>query len=276
MKYPATPADVGTAACPVRISSLPKLALCPWSWLMKTMDWYGDEAGAPAQTGTLTGRMVELYHAAGDIQAALRQAVAEGRGLDATFPRLPLADYAAAEVMFQGYVRDDRNHPYTVAFDCERTVTGEIDGVVFRGSIDQARIEADGAVAIWDVKSGRSERGGLMGAYALQLAGYVVAYQQTTGRVARAGGIIRMADYVPKSRGGVQHDPFIRAGWDYDTCVELLRGAVAKVLELRSGLAAVVPGTHCNYCLGVPECISSDSGVMCRFNEWTATAKEPS
>lgn len=218
----------------MRISSLPSLGRCPGLWLLRQRE--PGVPGAAADTGSAVGRAIRLYHEGYAIREACELALGE-HGV-AAYPR---ADAARARRLALAYAADPENPP-GAATRCEAEVAVELtdaDGAPLRmvGHVDQARGDA-----VWDVKSGAGTGPEMLGDYALQLAGYVVAAHATWG-AARPGGIIRLAAY--ESGGSPAR---WEAPWGLPEARALLEVVRREAAALRSGRCVVRPGPHCAWC----------------------------
>ena len=245
----------------MRISSLPSLASCPGWWLLRRREPDGP-VGPAADTGSAAGKAIELYHAGHTPREAIALALS-----DSARAKYPKVDVARARRLAEGYMRDPAN-PQTCAIDMEREVV--LDTVDARkrplqlvGHIDQVREgDSDGVKRVWDCKAGVSSEGSkLLGAHAMQLAGYSVAggYEP--------GGIIWLASYdgAGPYAGQPTHwqAPFSRA--DADRLLDTVRLDTA---HLRDGLVCVRPGPHCAWCP------SSPGVCVQRFREEPPRAEE--
>jgi hypothetical protein len=260
----------GTQDYPIRISSLPMLLACPRRGMLDAMLLRPDSGSAPADTGTLTGAMIEYWHRLGDVNAAVRAAIADGN--------TPLADEGKARSYFEGYCADPRNAALenvpaddefgaVVNAALEIEVEFERGSVFFCGHLDQVRALGS-RLYVWDVKCTNRLKGpAACNHYTAQLAGYTIGLAETIiGEDVQVGGIIRATDYFLKAvRDGKElPQAFYRFPLDRDGCEEVVKGAVQRVLEIRKGVAYPVSSDACGWaCVGgVLKCLNLDLLMM--------------
>ncbi len=254
----AAAAAYGTAEHPVRISSLPALLGCPRRAMLDAMLLRDDQGSAAADTGTLTGAAIELWHRVGDIHAAWEQAIARGT--------TPQADEGKARAYLEGYCSDPRNaareadpddnaYGAVVNESLELRVELAYGGVHFVGHLDQVR-RLGGRLYVWDVKcTSRLSGPAATSYYALQLAGYTLALADMLDEDVQVGGIIRATDYYLKAvrEGGERPVAFYRLPLSIEQCQQMLGGVVHAVREVRTGDAYPIPSDVCSWgCVGGP------------------------
>lgn len=237
--------QLATKDHPLRISALTGLSQCPLITTVKAMKIIQDTGSSqPADTGSALGRAIELYHCGELPETAFKRVTAERNGLGGLPPKFALADLATVMQIFEHYVKDPRNLPHS-AKNCELEVRAVIAGDIhLKGHLDQTRVARDGVDEVWDVKNGQPSPEKMIGEYAWQQCGYVVAYHQTTGREVRHGGLIRTRSYLQPSQG----DPFVQTGWTLEQCYRVLESAAFIIKNIRAGKVPATPGAHCSYC----------------------------
>lgn len=253
-----TPQKVGTATQFVRISSLPMLFKCSWSWAMRDLDYFEDIGGVAAQTGTAVGRMIELWHAGREINEAIALTNVESIDGAEGGERHPFPDYNVeeSEEMFRAYAGDPRNKVDVVGQELEvRLELPPHDWdptglpIILVGHIDQIRVGST-IKTLWDVKSGRPSGPSMLNDYALQQAAYLLALNEPGSPFApvEAGGIIRTRDYKKRDKT-TQPQVFYRYDWmslrNARSVVDAVR---LKVAALRRCEVDINPGSHCGYC----------------------------
>lgn len=244
-----------------RISSLPSLSRCPGFTLLG-VDRPSSKA---ADTGSAVGRLIELWHRAGEDSGQMDACVQTLRAEAAS--RFALADLDDVVTTGLLYAQDPRNRGEVVADYCELQVDVTLppapedpvgEPIQLRGHVDQIR-EVGGQLYVWDVKNGRPEGEELVNSYALQLAAYAVAATHTLGRDVLPGGIIRTQGYraTRRVRGddGELRDRvptdarvFYHAQWSLSQCRSMLGTAVQHVALLNAGIVLTQPGVHCRWC----------------------------
>lgn len=236
----------GSAAHPLRASSLPLLLQCPWSVVMKWLEAPGDISEA-ADTGSAIHRAIAALHRKEgdplDVMARCRAAY-------------PLADFREAERHYTAYAGDARNTASSLPY-CEQEVAlvipkkGRHREVVINGTLDQIRFDGR-RYSLWDVKTGKRSGVEYLHAYAAQLAAYTMAARQTLKLDVHPGGIIRTYGYFAKEPAVFFTSPLTVE--DCDRVLELVADAVYAV---RAYKPRITPGGHCGYCpaSGLANCI---------------------
>lgn len=251
-----------------RISALPGIGQCPGFALLRDSD---DMQGSsvPADTGSMAGRIIELWHRGGEGAAALEEAVAQAMREKAE--SFSMADEDEARTHALGYAADPRNKGVVVPEWCEAEVkltlpcapedpTGQPIELV--GHVDQIRrTSTPGVFRVWDTKNGKPSGIEMLYTYAWQLAAYALAATETLKRTGGGpdrpvtvlpGGIIRLRAYAPKRKAVESGDEgaFFEAPWSLDQCRTMLGTAVQHIAWLRSGLIHLQPGIYCQWCVG--------------------------
>lgn len=260
-----------------RISGLNTLSRCPGLNLLQR----GSESGKAAATGSMVGRLVELFHRAdedtGRVDDVVRQAKAE------VPDQFPKADVDAAVTTALMYMQDPRQRGEVVSdlrewgnvpegadpHSCEFVVRANLDPapedptgevVKLKGHVDQIRA-VGGQLYVWDVKNGQPSGREMLPSYAFQLSAYAVAATETLGVDVLPGGIIRTQGYGAtrrvrgddgelRERGPTDYRVFYHAGWSLETCREMLGTAVQHIALIRAGIVLTQPGGHCSWCPG--------------------------
>jgi RecB family exonuclease len=228
-------AEFGTAARPLRASSLPRLVRCPWAAIMEAYS-DGGTSGPAADTGTAVHLAIATWHTLAKKDARVAVEV-----MRRSVARFPLADLDSATVQFHDYTNDRRNVEAEVVA-CETPVTLTLpapEEVVIIGTLDQVRRDRHGRLTVWDVKTGKPDGWDMLHEHALQLAAYML------GAGATACGIIRTQDYRRRNGPG---PVFWEAPFDIHQAYELLRSVVHTVQAVRQGTVHVGPGSHCRWC----------------------------
>lgn len=237
-----------------RISSIQGIGQCPGFAVIRSVE---DGSRAPAETGQAVGRIIELYHKAGEHAGALEEAM---RVTLAEAPeKFPQADLDAARTMALGYCADPRNRGVVVPDSCELEVrltlppapedpTGQ--PVELQGHVDQLRRGPNGVLRVWDTKSGKPGGIELLYSAAWQLAAYALAATETLGQTVLPGGVIRLRAYDggPRAKPPAEANAHFEAPWSLDQCRTMLATAVQEIAWLRAGLIHLRPGLHCMYC----------------------------
>lgn len=227
----------------VRISALNSFAKCLGLYVMQL----GSSSGKAAQTGSLVGRMIELFHRAVEPEECLTHAYAEG------LEKWPLADFDQARTWALAYMSDPRNRAGSelgeVVGEWQEMDVTMTEPFEATGHPDQVRRHPTGQLKVWDVKSGSPSGLDMVHSYAWQLAGYAVALTETLGEEVTPGGIIRVRGYTV--RGGVKPANarvFFHTPWSLDRCRTMLDDAAFYVDQLAQGYVPCTPGNHCGYC----------------------------
>lgn|GEM_PF-6891462 len=243
----------GSAANPLRPSSLDALVSCRLRSVLLMLGECSDTSGAAADTGSLTHLGVAAYHLEESVQAGL-DAMSSG------LSRFPKADPDDARLFYTAYTTDPRNaHKAAGVIAIEQKVrcvlpaheldpTGE--DIVIEGTLDQIRRDPFGVKRVWDLKTGKKDAYGYMAEYAMQQAAYVLGAVQSIDESIQPGGLIvaygwRRKGVDPKtSPGGVF--------WNYthsaDDCLLILDDVRLAVALIRRGDVAPGPGPLCSYC----------------------------
>lgn len=253
----------------IRISSLPGVATCPGLAVLLAAR---RDSGAAADTGSMVGRAIELWHRMGEPVHALpafEQADAERA------QKFPRAAVGEARSMFVGYVSDPRNSGGAVIANlCEAEVSYDLPPVPedptgkpirLVGHVDQIRRGEDGQLYVWDVKSGKGSGMEMVYSHAWQLAAYALAATETLGEVVLPGGIIRVRAYETEAKRAEKRvtptksgkprkvkEPaaFFYAPWSLDDCRVMMETVAFDIANLRRGLIPLRPGIACQWCPG--------------------------
>lgn len=252
----------------LRISELPSMGRCPGFLLSQI---FREGSTKAADTGTLAGRLVQLFHELGEdpiaLDAATRTAVVES-GSSA-----PRADIDEAIRVASMYALDQRNWGVVVPGSCELEVRLTLNPapedptqrkIVLVGHLDQIRTDKAGRFRLWDTKNGKLTGLDLLYGYAWQLAAYALAATEHYGRAVLPGGIIRLQGYSSKLSSLArskdpedaallreklaESDVFFAAPWTLEACQNMMLDVVQHVAWLRSGIIHHHPGAHCVWC----------------------------
>lgn len=239
----------------IRISQLPSLGRCAG---FLVCDMLKDRPSQAAHTGSMVGRVVQLWHEGGEDVIAFT--AAREQSLREMPEQFPLADAEEALRVALLYTCDERNYGVVIKGSLEREVrlvldpdpddpTG--DPIRLLGHIDQGR-RAGGQRYVWDVKNGAQPPLDILYAYTWQVAAYALAATATFGEPWLPGGIIRLQGY------GVKRDPkeaneapvFVRSPWSLDQCRTMMGTVAHRIALIRRGIIELTPGQHCGWCPG--------------------------
>lgn len=232
----------GSESCPIHASWLPLMLRCPLSTVLRIDD--PGPGSKAADTGSAAHHAIANWHRNQGLNEAIERMKA------AAPEKFRLADLEVAEAYAQAYTRDAR-HPRTL--EVEKVVSCEVDGVWFTGTLDQLRLNEMGRLSVWDLKTGEDDGNKMKNDYAAQIAAYSVMADVDPG------GIIRLRDYVVKSRtperraalaAGSPVGVFYPVNFSKARAREIVQEAVAVVKEVRAGRIRVAPGAYCGYCPG--------------------------
>lgn len=236
---------------PLRISALSSLCRCPGWAMLDSLGTRGSSAAADSGTGV--GRVAQLWHENGEdplaLQAALTQAEREA---PTDFPKANLQDVG---IWAQGYASDPRNAGCVVPKSCEKEVTLQLGKFELVGHIDQMR-NVNGALRVWDIKSGKPGGRDMVCSYAWQVSAYALACTETLGETVLPGGIIRIRSYAWNNRCRWDKEDlsscpaFFYMPWDLDACREMMASVHSHLTMLDEGRVHLHPGTHCMWCPG--------------------------
>lgn len=238
-----------------RISALPLLSRCPGFMVISMAE---DRPSKAAHTGSMVGRIIQLWHDLGEDLVAYGAAREQAtREVATTFP---MADIEEALRVSLLYTCDNRNYGTVVKGTCEKEVRLVLDpapedptGEPIRllGHLDQGR-KAGGQRWVWDIKNGAQPALDILYAYAWQLAAYALAATETYGEPWLPGGIIRLQGYGAKCDPKQAHEApiFVPARWSLDQCRGMMGSVRQHFAWLRMGLIHQQPGPHCGWCPG--------------------------
>jgi len=262
---------IGDEKHPIRISSLPTWMKCSasalWQWgetHNMTADIVERDNWASSETGTAAGIAIELWHRRGEAgPEAMKEIVAEveaqkERGFEdrGAGKSLARADFELISRALDRYSRDQRNKNVILVEHLEKEFSFQMDcpiggPVFFTGHVDQIRLRPDGGLEVWDLKCSKFTPEELIGLYALQLAGYVIAASMVLGKRVGMGGAISLRQYLTKpalKKAPDQAATHKRLNWRYADCEAALRAVVANVARARSGSVILGVGPHCGFC----------------------------
>jgi len=242
----------GTAEYPLRPSTLGKLIKCPMSVLLT---YFGDSEGNQgAQTGSVVHAGVEAFHLAGNTTQGVKEAVR------LALQQYPEADRDKVRRWIDAYVTDPTNRAAFVV-TTERKVSLEYRGVFVSGTLDQIRRNEDGALVVWDLKTGSwLDADNVVAEYQFQQAAYVLAARQTLDLDVTPGGLIYAAGY-DKAMGR----RFLPMGVTVADCEQLMDEVVDVVQRIRAGARAYLPtADHCKWCplKPYPDCKRTGNRIL--------------
>lgn len=253
-----------------RISSIPKLGQCPGFAVFQAAEERGPSR-APADSGSMVGRIIELFHRNGEHAAAYEEAVAQA--MREVSERFPAADLDEARAISLAYASDPVNRGVVVGAWCELEVALSLapapedstgTPIELLGHVDQIRrTPTPDVFRVWDVKNGKPGGLEILYSYAWQLAAYALASTETLTKLlgrpitVLPGGIIRTKSYAPKRRtrnketGELEEatpQPFYEAPWSLAECRGMLDSAAFMIAQLRNGVIPLLPGVQCQWC----------------------------
>lgn len=248
---------------PKRVSALNSLKKC--SGLVSARTISPGESGQAADTGTMVGRGIELWHKGSTYEEILRSF---GNEMESDYPK---ADAEQAKRIVLCYVDDPRNPPEIVVTDSlELEVTLRLDPdeddptgepIVLSGHTDQVRYAFPGqpelGLRLWDVKNGRASGDDMTRDYAYQIAAYTIALQDHYGAgEVLPGGIIRTKGYLARGvKDPADASVFYETPWTLEQCHAILGTVRYLIGQIRAGVIPLTPGSHCRYCpLEYPNC----------------------
>ncbi len=202
------------------------------------LDPTADNSNKGSSTGSVLHEGVAAFHRTGQPREGLRAMK------DAAL-KFPKADIEKATAWYDFYIADPANQTAQLQA-VETWVRVEIDTVVFAGTLDQLRIDAEGIPRVWDLKTGgylTPEQ--MLDEHEMQQAAYVLAARATLDPRTLPGGLIRTEGYG-KKRGRVWLPMRQKTAED---CRNLLLPVVDKVKRIRTGATSYVPSqAHCRFC----------------------------
>ena len=235
--------DFATLRYPLRASCIPALFQCPWKVIMEFLQLYQRDGGMAAQTGTATHKAIQHWHKQGK---EVSEAVETMR---ATGFEYPAADLLEAERLFRAYTKDPRNQDTRVV-ETECLVTGSYKGVYLEGHIDQIREKEGKTWEIMDVKTSRLPGLRIRNEHLYQLAVYAWLASKVFKREVLPGAVIMVRDY-DSPRNPVFY-PYNLSFTDVERLMDMV---VTRIQEVRDGKIVLTSGDHCQYCVGVNECV---------------------
>jgi len=235
----------GTAAAPLRASSIPMLLACPWRAVMVFMREYPDFAGIAADTGSAVHKAIEVYHRD---RKSFDECLAEALN-EVNSGKYPRRDADDTRLHFRGYYDDPRNRTAKIIKSeepVEFTVKEEETEVTFQGTFDQIRLDS-GQNILYDIKTGKSlEAWNLLQERTLQLACYWIGAREKGIDVDKVG-IIYTYGYRKRGYDGVS-GVFLLHPMRYADCHTLIKGVIRQVKAIRAGQINVYPGAQCSFC----------------------------
>jgi hypothetical protein len=206
-----------------------------------------DDAGEPAQTGSLIHLGISAYHDCSDKQVAEGFMVAQAA-------KFPAASISKARRHLAAYCTRERAQWGTVIHN-EKRVQFTLDPhptdktreeIYIEGTLDQIRGRTvDGGRMIYslvDMKTGMMRAEKMLHYYTFQLAAYRWGAWREYKIKCDEVYILRTTDFI--GGGPVMHP----VSWTFDDTIKILEVVRLRVAEIRNGLWAPTPGDHCNYC----------------------------
>jgi hypothetical protein len=253
-------AEIATDKYPLRASALPKINECPASVFLSTSFWIESDddepGGQAAQTGNLVHAAAAVYHRE---PGSLHQRTEAGlAALEAARAQFPGGEVKRAKKIWEAYAADPANAEAQVVRGEQRVKiripcapfdpTGK--EVVIRGTLDQLRLDKDGVLRVYDIKTGTFYYGRkALDHYLTQQAAYVLGAQQTwgqefPGKVIEPGALICTDGYFRDSKQVFWHHP-----WGLESIPNILQSVVTQVAAARAGRLGFQPSTDaCRWC----------------------------
>lgn len=255
--------DFATEGRPLRASFAVNLT-CGLRAVLLTID--GDNGDkAAANTGTLAHVGIEAWIRGSTLLAAsdtVRQRQSEFRAA-----REDEGDATAATAWVEAYAADPRNgrlnewpadRQYGRVLHVEQPVALRLPPADFDetgqpvclvGTLDQLRERPDGALWVWDVKSGRIDNGFTAWQHATQLSIYAAAAGAMLGKPVFVGGLILLRGY--SARLDERRRVFVEVPLQPRDVELVLEGVAEQVAHIRNGYITPSVGRHCASCFAV-------------------------
>ena len=250
---------IGTEKFPLSVSSLANLQTCPLLWMgcamLPAMDIIeGRDSGEKPETGSATGRFVELWHRGHSADQCETMVTEEAPA------NFPLADLAKVLRLGKKYAADPRNTVTAVLTkSLEQKVRFSVPAasndpsgqpIHIAGKIDQIRRDPDsGRLMVWDSKVSGFHGKDLVLKYAWQIAGYAVGATELYGEEVWAGGILRLTGYATREQFAPGSEPvFFYAQWSRPQCLKMLSSMAHIIGDIRAGRIFTQPSGSCSWC----------------------------
>lgn len=234
---------------------------------MEMLGIHEDTSGPAADTGSAMHAAVAEWHKTN--RKSVRDAINAMRSRLIEFPAADLPD---AELQFQCYADDPRNHITPIIIEHKLTFkldpatedpTGQPITVI--GTVDQVR-EEDGVLKIWDLKSSKKMGFDILVTSLLQVTAYALGATQLLGKCVHPGGIIRTRGYITggTARQASPMGVFYHAFWSFYDAPALLASVQHAVAAVRMGRITLMPGEYCRWCpsLSPEKCLPSLQETM--------------
>lgn len=220
---------------------------------------------AAANTGTLAHVGIEAWIRGSTLLAA-NDAVLQ-RQSEFRAAREAEGDAAAATAWVAAYAADPRNgrlnewpadRQYGRVLHVEQPVALRLPPADFDesgqevclvGTLDQLRERPDGALWVWDVKSGRIDNGFSVWQHATQLAVYAAAASAMLGKPVFVGGLILLRGYDARLKE--RRRVFVEVPLQPQDVALVLESVAEQVAHLRNGYVTPSIGRHCSSCFAV-------------------------
>jgi len=250
---------IGTEKYPLSASSLVNFQTCPLLWvacaMLPAMDLVEErEATDKMDTGSATGRFVELYHKGHDVNQCAQMIESEAPD------NYGLADLGKAIKLGKAYAADPRNAVSAVLTkSLEARVRFTVPAasndptgqpIHIAGHLDQVRRDPDtGRLMVWDTKVSGYNGRDLVLKYAWQLAAYALGAAELFGESVWAGGIIRLTGYSTRDKYAPGSEPvFFYADWGREACLSMMADMAHVVGAIRAGQIFRQPSGSCFWC----------------------------
>lgn len=242
--------EYGTARRPLRPSALVQLLKCPMSGFLTYTD--GDDLGnQAAQTGNLVHvAAAEFHRAVGELAGRKEAGLA---ALDAARLEFPGGDPDKAVYIFGQYAGDKKNQDAVTPW-VEHKVNLRLapaaddptrEPVVVIGTLDQVRLEPDGRLRVYDIKTGSAKDSNeTLDEYVVQQCAYTLAARLDLDPRVEPGEIIHTPGY-DKPRGR----RFLPLKVTVEDCYLMMSAVVHQVSLIRQGIPLFTPSAeNCKYC----------------------------
>lgn len=240
----------------IRISALASLSRCPG---FMVADMVQDRPSKAADTGSLVGRVIQLWHENGEDPISF--GAARDRAMREVAEHYPQADVEEAMRVSWLYACDERNYGTVVKGSCELEVRLVLDpdpedptGEPIRllGHLDQVRRDQATRLQVWDMKNGAQPGLDISLVYTWQIAAYALAASEHYGQTVLPGGVIRLQGYGKKCLPSKAKDAnvFFQTPWSLEACRGMMATVAHEIAMLRMGKVSLRPGIQCAWCPG--------------------------
>lgn len=253
--------EFATSKYPLRSSHLRKIVTCNMESILELLGDLQDDAGAAAQTGTITHSAIEAFHR--EQRDVTEKTVAGMTALRDATKRNPLADDKEASIYFAHYANDPRNQSaefltrsgtpgleiqmYGWLEPHSSDPTGE--RIILTGKADQLRLYRGKRIVV-DYKTGKSSAYEMHAVYAYQMAAYMHLANQNGWEI-EEGYIIRGYRYREISAKPFlpsPEDAFVAMPFTAKDVMLILDRVRLEVARIRSGDLQFGPSAMCSWC----------------------------